>query len=240
MGGIIQMKIAIVEDQAEERERIKKCFQQFETEENIVLSLTFFGDGIEIVDQYAGDFDIIYFDVEMPIMDGMTAAKKIRAVDANVLIVFITNYVQWAIEGYSVNASDFLLKPVTYFNFTEHFKRIMPKLLNDNQKFLSLKTNNGIRKIRLDELIYIESEGHYLHLYTLNDKLTVLDTMKKFEQDLKEDHFFRCNNCYLVNLKHVQSVEKNIATVGNYPLQISRPRKKSFMEALTQYIGAEV
>ncbi|MGO2082236.1 LytR/AlgR family response regulator transcription factor [Vagococcus sp.] len=234
------MNIAIVEDNLEERERLKRCFERYQKEQNVAIHLSLFTDGLEIVDQYSGQFDVIYFDVEMPIMDGMTAAKKIRDVDSDVLIVFITNYVQWAIEGYSVHATDFLLKPITYFNFFEHFKKIVPKLTSTPSNTLTLKVNNGLRKIRLDDLVYVESEGHYLHFHTLQNSFTLLDSMKNMEKRLQEHHFFRCNNCYLVNLKYVKAIDKNIVFIDKYELVISRPRKKEFLQALTNYLGNEV
>lgn len=231
------MKVAIVEDNTETRESLAQMITQQCKELNIPSSIKKFNDGIAIVDQYQGDFDVIYFDVEMPIMDGMTAAKKIRKTDPNVRIVFITNHVQWAIEGYSVDALDFLLKPVNTFNFQEHFKKIIKEITYSSKESYVLKTSGGIRKIYLEDLIFVESEGHYLYFHTTSDTYTVLSSMKKVEADLKDTHFFRCNNSYLVNLEYVHSIEGNIVHVGEYDLTVSRPRKKSFLTALTDYLG---
>lgn len=234
------MKIAIVEDNQDEQNRLISCINQYSEEFNIPIDITTFSDGVQIVDKYAANFDMIYFDVEMPLMDGMTAAKKIRKMDDKIIIVFVTNYVQWAIEGYSVNARDFLLKPISYFNFKEHFTKIVSKMASNEKKSITLKVNSGYRKIHLDDIYYIESEGHYLNFYLLNNTLTILDSMKKIEEQLAEDDFYRCNNGYIVNLKHVTGIEKNIVHLGKFNVQVSRPRKKDFLSALTNYIGSEV
>ena len=172
----------------------------------------------------------------MPIMDGMTAAKKIRQNDENVIIVFLTNYVQWAVEGYSVNAFDFILKPLSYFSFAEHFKKIQHKIA-ENSKSILIKEKNGISRIFLDSLYFIESEGHYLIFHTTERDIETMGPMKRIESKLESENFFRCNNGYLINLNHVKNFTNNIVQVGKYKLQISRPRKKLFIQALTNYLG---
>lgn len=172
-------------------------------------------------------------------MDRMTTAKKIREIDSAIPIVFVTNYVQYAIDGYKVDATDFILKPVNYFSFKEHFQKIEKKI-SQQADFLVLNTLEGTQKIILDDLYYVESEKHYLHLHLINDgeiQFDILDTAKDMEKKLSPYNFYRCNNCYIVNLKHISQVNGNEATVGPYHLQISRPRKKGFMEAFTKYLG---
>ncbi|MBP2056938.1 DNA-binding LytR/AlgR family response regulator [Lactobacillus colini] len=234
------MRIAIVEDNQDELNRLLGCFKQYERENHIKFDIVTFNDGFDLIIHYTENYDAIYLDVQMPKMDGMTTAKKIRKHDKNVLIVFVTNYVQYAIEGYQVNASDFLLKPVSYFNFSEHFKRINQNF-QSKQESIMFNTLQGLKKVYLDSLYYVESEKHYLHLHLITDKeeqLDMLDTTKKMEEILTPHNFFRCNNGYIVNLKHISEVNGNIVKVGPYDLQISRPRKKAFMQALTEFLGS--
>ncbi|PLS32673.1 DNA-binding response regulator [Carnobacterium maltaromaticum] len=233
------MKIAIVEDNEANFLTLKQHIDSFFKAHNLIGIIDYYPDGLALVNSFKNNYDIIYLDVEMELMDGMTAAKKIRQIDEEVLIVFVTNYVQWAIEGYTVNATDFLLKPLSYFNFSEHFKKIQKRLNHNEQKYLTIKAGSGFTKIKLSELFFIESEGHYLKIHTHEQTFTLLESMKNMEKKLLEEDFFRCNNCYLVNLKYVTGIEKNTAKVGHYNLQISRPRKKEFLEALTAYIGGD-
>lgn len=154
------------------------------------------------------------------------------------VIVFVTNYVQWAVEGYSVAATDFLLKPLSEFHFQEHFKKISTKIQQRPKESYTLKTNAGIRKIFLDDLFFVESEGHYLHFHSGTGVYTILESLKNIEAELKDKNFFRCNNSYLVNLKYVRSIEGNIVHVEKHDLTVSRPRKKDFMAALTNYLSS--
>ena len=231
------MRIAIVEDDAQQQEKLSKYITKCAAENQVTIQIECFSDGIQIVDNYDSGFDVIYFDIEMALMDGMTAAKKIRQIDTDVIIVFITNHVQFAVEGYSVNAADFLLKPLSYFSFSEHFKKVKKSFDTKSNRSLSFKTPQGFRKINLDELLYAESQGHYIHLHLSDETLSIWDTMKNLEKKLLPFDFFRCNNGYLVNLKLVKGIENNHVLIGNEKLLISRPRKKEFLSVLTNYLG---
>lgn len=234
------MKIAIVEDQKKEQDLLASYLRQYCETHHIPLTIDFYNDGIHIASDYQARYDVIYFDVEMAVMDGMSAAKKIRETDKEVLMVFVTNHSGVAIQGYSVEAIDFLVKPVKPFVFEEHFKKILRKLPNQEEKVLYVKSKGQTRKVKQDDILYIENEGHYIYIHTKDQVVTTLNSMKNMEQLLDDTSFFRSNNCYIVNLAYVDKVEGNLSFVNGEGLQISRPRKKAFMEALTNYIGDEL
>jgi DNA-binding LytR/AlgR family response regulator len=96
--------------------------------------------------------------------------------------------------------------------------------------------------LRLDiaKISYIESQGHKIMIHTKDDIYNIQGTMKNMEEQLSKYNFFRCNNCYLINLRYVESVQLNVVMVAGEILQISRPRKKPFMEALTDFVGGEL
>lgn len=119
------MKIAIVEDQKIEQDRLSNYIKTYCKKAGIAVEISCFNDGLHITSDYQKQFDLIYLDVEMEIMDGMTTAQKIRNLDKEVLLVFVTNHSHVAIQGYSVEAIDFLLKPLSSFVFEEHFKKFL-------------------------------------------------------------------------------------------------------------------
>lgn len=108
-------KIAIVEDQEETRESLNRFVRQYAQEQGLQVEISLITDGAEIAEHYTPGFDIIFMDVEMPRLDGFGAAEAIRAVDADVVLVFVTNMAQYAIRGYEVDALDYVLKPVNYY-----------------------------------------------------------------------------------------------------------------------------
>ncbi len=234
------MKIAIVDDVELYRENLKEYLRSCSVKYSLDIQIDCYEDGIEILDKKEVVYDLIYFDIKMNFVDGMEAAREIRNRDEYVIIIFCTNYVQYAIDGYSVGATDFLIKPVSEFAFMEHFKKILPKLKEKDEKYLIVRTKTGLKKIKYTKILYLESDGHYVNIICKNEKISFLSSLKKMDEELKEHGFYRCNSCYIVNLAYVEMVVDNIVTVSGHKLQYSRTRRKGFMEALTNYIGDEI
>ena len=113
----MKYSIAVVEDNPQFNEKLKQYLEKFSKENQVEFNIFSFTDGDEITSDYEAKYDIIFLDVEMKRLDGMTAAQKIREFDSDVIIIFITNMAQYAIGGYSVGALSFLLKPLPYFAF---------------------------------------------------------------------------------------------------------------------------
>ena len=111
------MKVAIIEDNNEYSETLKNYIEQYAKENSLNIALSIFPNGERIVNDFKSDYDIIFMDIEMPVMDGIEASTKIREIDSECIIIFISNYTQYAIKGYAVNALDYLTKPLEYTLF---------------------------------------------------------------------------------------------------------------------------
>ncbi|MDY0074925.1 MAG: LytTR family DNA-binding domain-containing protein [Acholeplasmataceae bacterium] len=233
----MKYNIAIVEDSVQSRETLNNYLERYTKDNQHEFNIFHFADGDEIVSDYEAKYDIIFLDIEMKRLDGMTTAQKIRSFDSDVIIIFITNMAQYAISGYSVGALSFLLKPLPYFAFSQELTKSIERLSNRKHKAILLSTENGVIKINSHDIMYIESFGHDLIIHTTGETYTKRGTIKRVEEELAGVQFYRCNNGYLVNLAYVQGVKDDEVIIGSYRLKISRPRKKKFMEALTQYIG---
>ncbi len=234
------IRIAIVEDEAVYVRQLKEHLTKYEEETGETFRISVFSDGDEIVTGYRAEYDLIFLDVQMAFMDGMTAAEHIRKLDQDVMIIFITNMAQYAIRGYTVNALDFMLKPVSYFAFSQKLKRALEQLKRRTKKYINLKADGGIARIALDQIYYIESMKHSIIVHGTERDYILNGTMKEMERQLAEDNFYRCNNCYLVNLSQVESVRDGMVYTRGGQLQISRPKRKAFMEALTDYMGGVI
>ena len=229
--------IAIVEDNDQYRETLKEYLLRYGKEKKEEFIIYNYTDGDEITSDYETKYDIIFLDIEMKRLDGMKAAEKIRTFDPEVIIIFITNMAQYAISGYSVGALSFLLKPLPYFAFSQELSKSLVRINKRQQKSILVPSENGITKVNSQDIMYIESVRHDLNIYTSQSVYTMRGTLKRIEEQLSKHNFYRCNNGYIVNLAYVSAVIDEEAHVGKYRLKISRPRRKSFMEALTQYIG---
>ena len=166
-----------------------------------------------MVEDYRPVYDIIFLDVEMLHLDGMETARRIRELDSDVLLIFITNMAQYAIKGYAVGALDYILKPVP--------------------------VDGGMRRLDAAAIYYIEGEGHRVHFYTEDGDFSAPGALKALEEKLAGRLLARCNSGYLVNLAQVSGVQQNTVQVGPHELQISRPKRRTFLAALADYIGGE-
>lgn len=229
--------IAIVEDDPQVQQQLVDYIRRYERQFGRMFELTTFADGDEIVSDYRAVYDIILLDVQMKRMDGMAAAERIRTVDTDVILIFITNMAQFAIRGYAVDAMDYVLKPVPYFAFSQQLQKAVARLQKRQKSYLAVPVDGGLRRIDVAQIYFLESEGHRVHIYFEEGELTTPGALKEFEEKLAGQNFARCNSGYLVNLAQVLGVQQNTAQVGPHALQISRPRKKAFLEALTDYIG---
>ena len=231
------IKVAIVEDEHAYAMQLQDYLHQYEKENGEVFEISLFSDGDEIVNKYKAVYDIILMDVEMKFMDGMSAAEEIRKVDTEVVIMFITNMPQYAIRGYAVDALDYVLKPVSYFAFSQRLNRAISRMKKRETKTLSISIKGGTVRLDVSNVTYIESQGHTLIFHTVNGSHETSGTMKELEKELFELNFYRGNKGYLINLAHVESVKDGCAVVRGEQLLLSRARKKEFMEALTRYWG---
>ena len=229
----------MVEDEAAVREQLQGYIQRYTRQYGTEFAVTEFSDGVEILDAYRPVYDIVLLDVEMKHLDGMETARRIRELDRDVVLLFITNMAQYAIKGYAVGALDYLLKPVPYFAFSQQLQKAEEKLRRRARHYLAVPVEGGLRRLDTAQIYYMESEGHRVHFYTEEGEFSAPGALKTFEEKLADLPFARCNSGYLVNLAQVKSVQQGLAQVGPYELQVSRPKRKSFLAALADYIGGE-
>jgi DNA-binding LytR/AlgR family response regulator len=236
----MRIRVAIVEDNPESTKVLEKYLKRYENENNVIIDVVTYEDGDQITAFYESKYDIILLDIEMERLDGMATAKIIREFDKEVIIIFITNMPQYAIKGYEVKALSFLLKPVPYFAFSQEITDSIAKIESHKDRSILLTTKDGVVKVSIHDIYYIETMKHYLIVHEKNGSHTVKMPLKRLEEELKEDSFFRCNNCFLVNLDEVMSVIDEYVIVNNIELKISRPRKKDFLEALANHFGGKL
>lgn len=149
--GFTMIRIAIVEDDTGYRSQLGKYIDQYQSDFSETVSVSEFSDGLEIVEKYKSEYDIILMDIQMKHMDGMQAAMRIRDMDKNVIIIFITNSAQFAVQGYKVEALDYVLKPIQYFAFSQVLHNAVKKVYGKSM----LATNSMKRLLQRALLIMI-------------------------------------------------------------------------------------
>lgn len=198
-----------------------------------------FASGEELLkNYYNGYYDIIFLDIEMPEMDGLTVAKKIRCISEEVFIVFLTGHVEYAIKGYEVNALRYLSKPVNINDIQEIINYVIGK--QHGEKFLWIKNSDGEHRILLSDIVYMEAQDQRIDIVTLNGHFLVLGKINEYEMRFKEKDFFRIHRSYLVALSKIVSISGNQVTVaGGIVLPIGRTKEKKFRQVFMDYINRE-
>jgi DNA-binding LytR/AlgR family response regulator len=233
------IRVAIVEDEQIYQKQFASFLEKYEQEKGEHFALSSFFDGYDVVEKYQASYDIIFLDIQMKTMDGLKTAQKIRERDENVVIIFVTSMAQYAVRGYAVNALDYLVKPVSYFTFSQTMDRAVKKLREKSARFLTITQEGGMIRLDIPQIRYLESSGHTMIVHAESGDYSFRSTMKEMEEKLSGESFVRGNSGYLINLAHVQQVRQNVAVVSGEELVISRPKKKAFMEALTDYLGGK-
>lgn len=234
------MRIAVVDDEEVSAQKLQEYLHRYAKEYGHTIEVQCYHDGFSFINAFKSQFDVILLDVSMPGMDGMDTAKRIRRSDTDVVILFVTNLAQYAIRGYEVDALDYILKPISYFAFSQRLNRAISRVKKKTRNYLVIPYKGGVKKLDVASILYVESQGHTLIYHTTDGNYTTGGTMKEIEEKLLPFHFFRCNKGYLVALQHVDGIENGCALVNGEALLISRARKNEFMEALTGCMGGSV
>lgn len=233
------IRIAVAEDDEQQRQRLKKYLDQFARQAGVELDVAEFEDGAALLFHYQPIYDIVLLDIEMPRTNGMEAAKKIRSQDNNVILIFVTSMAQYAIQGYQVRAQSYILKPVSYYSLYPELQEALNTLnKRRSERALLLPTEDGLEKVFIADIRYVESRRHTLLIHTVGETYAVRETMKRITERLEGEPFAQSSVSFLVNLAHVSGVNKTEAVVGGDRVPISRQKYKAFLEALTNYMGS--
>lgn len=229
------INVAIIEDDINAQNKLKSFLRRYGEEKKERFNCYTFTSAELFLTDYRPDYDLVFMDIELSGMDGMRAAKKLRKIDDKVVLVFVTNLMQFAVGGYEVGAFDFILKPITYGSFFLKFNRILQKVKSLDDTQIIVRGKQYVKKLFASNIMYVESCDHDLTYHTTDGDVTARGSMRYAVEQLKERDFELCNQCYLVNLKYVLGVYENVVKVGNDELVISRPKKKSFTAAVNAY-----
>ena len=235
----MNIKIATVEDSQQDRTHFNECLEEISKATQITFSVDSFSSGEEFLSHENNqDYQIVFLDIELPKMNGMETAKEFRKTNTSTILIFLTNYIQYAVDGYEVNAFDYILKPLNYYSFYMKFQRVIRKLSMTKNMNLKFNTNEGIRFINTTEIRYIEIMGHNLVILTNEGNIESVGILNTLEKELKNYDFSRCSASSLINMSYIQGIygDKVILKTGE-SIHIGRTKKKQFLNDVALYIG---
>ena len=228
------IRVAVVEDEQGDVAALADCLNRYSEETGEKLILKNFSSGFYLLDGYTDKYDVVLLDIEMPGINGIDTAKKLREFDRNVYIIFITNMAQYAIQGYKVSALDYFLKPVRYYDLKMRLDRIRSETSVDDLT-IAISFRGGLKRFKTCEIYYIESVGHKIIFHNSDGEYEARGrSMRELEEQLTPYGFFRCNTSFIVNLSYCAGVNGLSVKVADTEIPVSRDRKKKFMERLAE------
>ena len=228
------MRIAVCDDEERFRQDIRKHIDALYGSLDVVVDS--FSGGKQLIDAFQiRPYDMVFLDIEMPEMDGITLAKKLRSISENIYIVFLTGHVEYALEGYEVNALRYLTKPVNEEKLKEVLRYVSDKMTE--KRHILVKTDGEENLVDVGDILYLEAQNQYIMIYTTDKNYLVRYNLSDYEKELKGDGFFKTHRSYLVSLGKIKKLAKNEVILDN---DISVPVSRSSMQALKDALYAYV
>ena len=233
------IEIAVVEDEKQEADLLGSLLNEYAQAHSCDFSVSYFDDPQKFLDGFGDKYDLVFLDICMPGVTGMDVARKLRALDSAVSIVFVTNMVQYAVEGYSVQASDFIVKPASAAGVNRVMNRALAAFARKEKKTVTVKDSSDGRTVvvNIDDIKYVECNGHRITWHTVNGDYADWGSMNAVVAKLPPRNFAKCHVSFLVGLKHVRETHKDSVLVGDDTLPVSRMQKSAFFGALAAYLG---
>ncbi|MBQ2099546.1 MAG: response regulator transcription factor [Lachnospiraceae bacterium] len=231
------MRVAVCDDEEKFRVQIRDLIEKIYNSLDVIVDD--FSDGKKLLERFdANPYDVIFLDIEMPEMDGITLAKKLRERSESVFIVFLTGHVEYALEGYEVNALRYLTKPIKEDKLREVLKYVLDK--NSGKRQLMIKAEGEELRLPISDIFYFEAQNQYVMIHEKGGDHLVRANLGDFEEQLAKDGFFRIHRGYLVSLSKVKKIVKAEVMMENGDtLPISRNNVKALKEALYSFVEEE-
>jgi len=179
--------------------------------------------------------DLIFLDILMPQINGI---EFLRNNDIFQQVIFITAFPEYAIEGFELEVTDYLMKPVTFERFLKASKKALTKIsgsqtiksITDQPNFLYVKCNQRFEKIWVDDILYIEAMLNYINIITINKKHVVYSSLKAIENNLPQNKFLRIHKSYLAAINHINTIDSHQIQVTEYKLPVSRSNRQAVLQ----------
>ena len=220
----------IVEDEPLALERTKSYVLRFP----FLNLLSTFDNGTDaLVYLKSVKVDLLFLDINMGEMSGI---QLLEAGKVTSQVIIITAYQEYALKGYELNVTDYLMKPFTFERFVQSIERVRCNLSKEevlpNKNFIFIKTEYRLEKVFLNEILYIEGMRDYRRIHTQNKRIMTLQTFKDFEQEISQNIICRVHKSYMVSLDKIESIERDRIKIKDILIPLSETYKKAFLERI--------
>lgn len=238
------LKIAVCDDEVYFREKLIEAITQYMNQNKIQYQIdefssgeSFLSSGIEIL-----QYTVLFLDINMNEIDGISVAQKVRELSDNLIIVFVTAFLDYTLEGYKVDAIRYLLKDMGNFQgvMDECLDAVMKRIHYDVTK-ITFHFNEGKKELFTKQILYIESRLHKLEFHIMDKMMkqyTMYTTLNELQEQLSEKDFIRIHQSYLVNIRYIENIEKGrVILINGVELSIAKSRYPYVKDVYIAYQG---
>lgn len=235
------LQIAVCDDEPFYKNKIKELLEEYLNQRKLCYSISLFDAGEELLAEKASavKYDIAFIDINMENMDGLETAARLKAMQAQICIVFVTAFISYAPEGYKVGAVRYIMKDTLEPAIAECMDAVLGKLL---LKYVRFNFVEGDRALLADNILYVESRKHKAVFSYLEAGIVtyqIYDKLDTIEKRLTDYGFLRIHKSYLVNMRHIKKISNYTAVLNNgETLHVPRRRFQTVKEAFAAYKGA--
>jgi len=223
------MRIAICEDEEYQRKTIEDYIRPYQ-ENYLSMQIFSFASGEDLLNAFhkGCDFDFLFLDIQMKALDGVQAAAEIRKKNKHAIIFFVSGFTQYVTSAFSLNAFQFLVKPVRKDSFDREFQRAIRKHMTAHHKYL-IESNSRTVALEIKDIIYLEISNHHIVVHTDKGEYVKAGKLNEEEKSLVPYGFVRTHNSFLVNMAYIVEFIQNevIMKNGSKPMVSARKRTEA-------------
>ena len=230
--------IGICDDEAAARTSLRALVAELAESLSIPIRVYEFPSSMALLVD-APHLDILFLDIQMPYGNGIDAGRALRQANSDLDIVLVTAFEEYAVEGYSIEAKRYLLKPLSKDRFFRQIGPVLEKSFAKPNEAIALSSEGEVHSVSPRDIVYVCTKPPKLiRIHTGRRNIVVRDSLKNWEELLDPDTFFRCHSAFLVNMGFVRVIGKSeVELVDGERIPLSRHRRKALIEAFARYAG---
>ena len=228
------IKIAIIEDDSSDRDQLVSYLEQYIQAHNLSFVINTYQSGEDFL-QTNMHYQLVFMDIELPGINGIETAEKMRHRGGDEVLILVTNMVRYAVHGYAVKAVDYMVKPVLYEQLALKLPEYISMIKRKNS--ITVKNRQGMVRVNIQQIRFIEVYNHNIVIHLANRTEECYGSLKDYEVQLRDRGFVRCSQSCLVNLAYVDSILGDTVLVDGTTVPVSRREKKNLLYAFTTFDG---